>query len=60
MQRIVIPGGSGYLGQALARSLVDRGDDVVMHPPADRQLRAHLVGYQELRPGIGEIDWLNR
>jgi uncharacterized protein len=30
MQRIVIPGGSGYLGQALARRLVDRGDDVVI------------------------------
>jgi uncharacterized protein len=30
MRRIVIPGGSGYLGQALARRLVDRGDDVVI------------------------------
>jgi uncharacterized protein len=30
MQRIVIPGGSGYLGQALAQRLVDRGDDVVI------------------------------
>jgi len=26
----VIPGGTGYLGQALARCLVDRGDDVVI------------------------------
>jgi uncharacterized protein len=30
MRRVVIPGGSGYLGQALARRLVDRGDDVVI------------------------------
>jgi uncharacterized protein len=30
MRRIVIPGGSGYLGQALAQRLVDRGDDVII------------------------------
>jgi uncharacterized protein YbjT (DUF2867 family) len=28
MSRIVIPGGSGFLGQALAGRLVARGDDV--------------------------------
>lgn len=28
--KIVVPGGSGYLGRALARRLVDRGDDVVV------------------------------
>jgi uncharacterized protein len=28
--RVVIPGGTGYLGRALARRLVDRGDDVVI------------------------------
>lgn len=30
MARIVIPGGTGYLGQALAGRLVERGDDVVV------------------------------
>lgn len=30
MARIVIPGGTGYLGQALTRRLVDRGDEVVV------------------------------
>lgn len=30
MARIVIPGGTGHLGRALARRLVDRGDDVVV------------------------------
>jgi uncharacterized protein (TIGR01777 family) len=30
LARIVIPGGTGYLGQALARRLVDRGDEVVV------------------------------
>lgn len=30
MARIVIPGGTGYLGVALARRLVARGDDVVL------------------------------
>jgi uncharacterized protein len=30
MKRIVIPGGTGYLGRALAELLVARGDDVVM------------------------------
>lgn len=28
--RIVLPGGSGFLGRALARRLTDRGDDVVV------------------------------
>lgn len=30
MARIVIPGGTGYLGQALTQRLVERGDDVVV------------------------------
>ena len=30
MARIVIPGGTGYLGRALAERLVERGDDVVV------------------------------
>jgi len=30
MARIVIPGGTGYLGRALARPLAERGDDVVV------------------------------
>ena len=30
MSRVVIPGGSGYLGQALAQRLAARGDDVVV------------------------------
>ena len=30
MARIVIPGGTGYLGQALAGRLAERGDDVVV------------------------------
>ena len=30
MSRIVIPGGSGFLGQALAARLVERGDEVVI------------------------------
>ncbi|WP_129667206.1 epimerase [Phytoactinopolyspora endophytica] len=29
-KRVVIPGGSGFLGRALAACLVDRGDDVVI------------------------------
>ncbi len=28
MKRVVIAGGSGYLGRRLARLLVDRGDEV--------------------------------
>ena len=30
MSRIVIPGGSGFLGRALAARLVERGDEVVI------------------------------
>lgn len=30
MARVVIPGGSGYLGQALSKQLAARGDDVVV------------------------------
>jgi len=30
MARIVIPGGTGYLGQALTERLVARGDEVVL------------------------------
>jgi hypothetical protein len=30
MARIVIPGGTGYLGRALASRLIERGDDVVI------------------------------
>lgn len=30
MARVVIPGGSGYLGQALSKQLAARGDDVVL------------------------------
>ncbi len=30
MSRVVIPGGSGFLGQALAARLVGRGDEVVI------------------------------
>ena len=30
MNRIIIPGGSGFLGRALAAKLVERGDDVVI------------------------------
>jgi nucleoside-diphosphate-sugar epimerase len=29
MAKIVIPGGSGYLGQALAEVLVERGDTIL-------------------------------
>jgi NAD dependent epimerase/dehydratase family enzyme len=37
MSRIVLPGGSGFLGQALAARLVARGDAVVILSRSDGQ-----------------------
>jgi predicted dinucleotide-binding enzyme len=45
MSRIVLPGGSGFLGQALAARLVARGDAVVILSRSDgQQVPAWLAG----------------
>ncbi len=60
MSRIVIPGGSGFLGQALAARLVARGDDVVI---LSRDGRGALDGArtvawdaESIGPWVHELD----
>lgn len=48
MGRIILPGGSGYLGSALAQRLVDRGDEVVV-------LTRQTAGSQ--LPGVRRVHW---
>lgn len=48
MARIILPGGSGYLGTALAQRLVDRGDDVVV-------LTRQAAGVSQL--GVRHVHW---
>jgi uncharacterized protein (TIGR01777 family) len=54
--RIVIPGGTGYLGRALAERLVDRGDDVVLltRGPARQVDGCRLVSWDARTVG----DWV--
>jgi uncharacterized protein len=47
-QRIVITGGTGFLGSALARSLTERGDDVVVLERGD--------GPDQWDPAAGRLD----
>lgn len=60
MSRIVLPGGSGYLGSALSRRLVDRGDDVVVLTRSKSALRdgVRLVHWDgaTLGPWAQELD----
>ena len=60
MSRIVIPGGSGFLGQALAARLVGRGDEVVI---LSRGKGEHVEGTrtvvwdaESIGPWTSEID----
>ena len=60
MSRIVIPGGSGFLGQALASRLVGRGDEVVI---LSRSEGHHVEGTrtvawdaETIGPWAGELD----
>jgi uncharacterized protein (TIGR01777 family) len=60
LSRIVIPGGSGFLGQALAARLVARGDDVVI---LSRSSRSDIEGARAvewdaatLGPWVRELD----
>lgn len=48
MATIILPGGSGYLGSALAQRLVDRGDEVVV-------LTRRAVGSE--RPRVRQVHW---
>lgn len=49
MGRVILPGGSGYLGSALAQRLVDRGDDVVV-------LTRQRAGSGQHR-GVRQVHW---
>lgn len=48
MGRIILPGGSGYLGSALAQRLMDRGDEVVV-------LTRQATGDEQ--PGVRRVHW---
>ncbi len=58
--KVVIPGGSGYLGQALAALLVERGDDVVIlsrsNTSRSKGLRNVLWDASTLGPWVSELD----
>ncbi|MCU1387410.1 MAG: hypothetical protein JWL72_748 [Ilumatobacteraceae bacterium] len=60
MSRIVIPGGSGFLGQALAAELVERGDEVVILSRSTRDAvpgtRTVLWDAETLGPWAEELD----
>ncbi|MCU1367061.1 MAG: NAD-dependent epimerase/dehydratase, partial [Ilumatobacteraceae bacterium] len=60
MSRIVIPGGSGFLGQALAAVLVERGDEVVILSRSTRDAvpgtRTVLWDAETLGPWAEELD----
>ena len=60
MSRIVIPGGSGFLGRALAARLVGRGDDVVILSRGDGQHidGARIVSWdsESIGPWANELD----
>jgi uncharacterized protein (TIGR01777 family) len=60
LSRIVIPGGSGFLGQALAARLVERGDEVVILGRGDgsRVEGARTVVWDatSIGPWVSELD----
>ena len=60
MSRIVIPGGSGFLGQALACRLVGRGDEVVILSREEGQqvegARIVVWDAQSIGPWASELD----
>ena len=60
MSRIVIPGGSGFLGQALASRLVGRGDEVVILSRDEGQqvegTRTVLWDAESIGPWESELD----
>ena len=60
MSRIVIPGGSGFLGQALATRMVGRGDEVVILSRGEgRQVegtRTVVWDAESIGPWVSELD----
>jgi uncharacterized protein len=59
MSRIVIPGGSGFLGQALAARLVERGDEVVVLSRDGRRVdgaRTVTWDAKSIGPWVSELD----
>ena len=60
MSRIVIPGGSGFLGQALASRLVGRGDEVVILSRDEGQqvegTRTVVWDAESIGPWMSELD----
>ena len=60
MSRIVIPGGSGFLGQALAARLVGRGDEVVILSRGEGQqvegTRTVVWDAESIGPWASELD----
>ena len=60
MSRVVIPGGSGFLGRALAARLVERGDDVVILSRAGTDMidgvRTVVWDAESLGPWVQELD----
>ncbi|HEX2782136.1 MAG TPA: TIGR01777 family oxidoreductase [Ilumatobacteraceae bacterium] len=60
MSRIVIPGGSGFLGHALAARLVDRGDEVVILSRDEGQqvegTRTVVWDAESIGPWASELD----
>jgi uncharacterized protein len=58
--KIIIPGGSGYLGQALAKPLVERGDEVVILARSVNGLINGVRGVHwdgsSLGPWVDELD----
>ena len=60
MSRIVIPGGSGFLGQALAARLLERGDEVVILSRGEGQrvegTRTVVWDAESIGPWTSELD----
>ena len=60
MSRIVVPGGSGFLGRALAARLVDRGDEVVILSRGEGQhvegTRTVVWDAESIGPWASELD----
>jgi uncharacterized protein len=60
MSRIVIPGGSGFLGRALAARLVARGDEVVILSRTDGQqvagARTVMWDAESIGPWASELE----
>ena len=53
-RRIILAGGSGFLGKALAQKFVERGDEVVVLARAPRERSGAAAGLQSTGRLIGQ------